>query len=274
MIARITIVFLVGCLWAPLQASAWEWTVPPYPAAPSANSNPVQAERDNMLSLAVLDMVYRDWQSDITKKSYRGHNIGSILVDKNSIPVFWARNAVGRLDDSSQHGEVRTIQAFLECPGIGKYVDGYKIYTTLEPCAMCTGMMAMTKVSAVTYVQVDPEYGGAPEALAAIGFPRQFLSSTPVDLSQKKQLEQGWSDYKSANPGSGTSITDYLASIGAKEIYKSAYNDLINYSPKYPENKELRIRIINFLDKTVTRETYHGNMLKRCPKKPKPLATP
>jgi tRNA(adenine34) deaminase len=97
-----------------------------------------------MLSLAVLYMVYKDWQG--SAKARRGHNIGSILVDKNSVPVFWARNSVTVLDDSSQHGEVRTIQSFLNCPGVGRYVNGYSVYTTLEPCAMCTGMMAMAQV--------------------------------------------------------------------------------------------------------------------------------
>jgi len=252
--------------------SAWEWQVPPYPAAATTNPDPAQAERDHMLSLAVLDMVYRDWQESASRK-YRGHNIGSILVDKNSNPVFWARNSVGRLDDSSQHGEVRTIQAFLQCPGIGKYADGYKIYTTLEPCAMCTGMMAMTKVSDVTYVQIDPEYGGAPEALAAIGFPRQFKAYTPVGLPQKKQLELGWSAYKSENPGPDASITDYLSSQDARLVYLSAYKDLKSFVPRYAGNDVLKINIIRFLDKTVTKETYNKTMLKRCPRKPKPLTT-
>jgi tRNA(Arg) A34 adenosine deaminase TadA len=221
-----------------------------------------------MLSLAALDMVYRDWQAN-KAKSYRGHNIGSILADKNSKPVFWARNSVGRLDDSSQHGEVRTVQAFLECPGIGKYVDGYKIYTTLEPCAMCTGMMAMTKVADVTYVQVDPEFGGAPEALAAVGFPRRFAAYTPSGLRQKKELENGWSAFKRANPGAATSITDYLSSTDAQAIFASAYQNLRDYVVIHPENVSLKAEIIHFLDKTVTKETYHSSMLKRCPKQPK-----
>ena len=56
---------------------------------------------------------------------------------------------------------------------------------------MCTGMMAMTQVSNVVYVQEDPEYGGAPEALKMITFPRQFNTYTPIGLPQKIALEQG-----------------------------------------------------------------------------------
>ena len=94
-------------------------------AANGSVSKVEQLERDQILSLSTLTMVYKDWQSS---PNGRGHNIGSILVDKDSKPVFWARNSVTVRGDATQHGEVRLIQAFLDCPGIGKYVDGYSIY--------------------------------------------------------------------------------------------------------------------------------------------------
>ena len=125
----------------------------------------------------------------------------------------------------------------------------------------------MTKVADVTYVQIDPEYGGAPEALAAIGFPRQFKAYTPVGLLQKSQLESGWNTYKIQHPGPETSITDYLSSSDARIVYLSAYKDLKSFSPVYPGNDVLKANIIRFLDKTVTKETYNRAMLKRCPRK-------
>ena len=253
---------LLLILWS-YNASSYTLTYPIPPPPPTANSDPIQAEKDEMLSLAVLQMVYKDWQASATGR--RGHNIGSILVDKNSVPVFWARNAVTVLDDSSQHGEVRTIQSFLNCPGIGRYVDGYSVYTTLEPCAMCTGMMAMTKVQNVIYVQEDPEYGGAPEALKIITFPRQFNTYTPIGLPQKTALEQGWSDYKVGKIPE-PSITDYLRSDGAKNIYDSAGLSLSGYVIKHSVNELLKTKILAFMKK-VTRETYNKAMLARCPKR-------
>ena len=251
--------FLLLVLWS-YNAGSYTLSDKIPPDAPIANINPVQAERDEMLSLAVLQMVYKDWQG---AAAGRGHNIGSILVDKNSVPVFWARNSVTVLDDSSQHGEVRTIQSFLNCPGVGKYVNGYSVYTTLEPCAMCTGMMAMTQVSNVVYVQEDPEYGGAPEALKMITFPRQFNTYTPVGLAQKTNLEQGWSYYKiGKNPA--PSITDYLKSDDAKNIYNSAGLSLNSYKVKNRANNVVKKNILAFM-KTVTKETYNTAMLKRCP---------
>lgn len=218
-----------------------------------------QQERDQILSLATLAMVYQDWQST---PDGRGHNIGSILVDKNSNPVFWARNSVTVRGDATQHGEVRLIQAFLDCPGIGKYVDGYSVYTTLEPCAMCTGMMAMTKLKRAVFVQADPEFGHARKALLSVNFPRIFDQTSPQKLSQKTALESGWTRYRSANKG--MTITDYLLSDEARGIYASAKVQLSQFKVTYPANQALLKQTEKFLG-TVTTETFGKQMLERCP---------
>jgi len=218
-----------------------------------------QKERDNVLSLAALAMVYKDWQ---TSRNGRGHNIGSILVDQNSTPVFWARNSVVVRDDSSQHGEVRLIQAFLNCPGIGKYMDGYTIYTSLEPCAMCTGMIAMTKVNRVVYVQDDPEYGHARQALVNIKFPRLFEQKTPKGLSEKSELEQGWATYSKKK---GSAITDYLLTDEARTVYAKADQDLNTYKLKYPQNESMLLATQKFI-KDAGPETFDQKMMERCPK--------
>lgn len=218
-----------------------------------------QQERDDILSLATLTMVYQDWQAT---PEGRGHNIGSILVDKNSTPVFWARNSVTVRGDATQHGEVRLIQAFLTCPGIGKYVDGYAIYTTLEPCAMCTGMMAMTKLERAVFVQADPEYGHARKALMSVNFPRIFDQTTPTKLGQKIALENGWTRHRAANKGH--TITDYLLTDEARGIYASAKVQLMNYKVKYPANQTVLQQTEKFLG-SVTAETFDQKMLERCP---------
>ena len=227
-----------------------------------AQTNPVnliQKERDNILSLAALAMVYKDWQ---TSSTGRGHNIGSILVDKHDMPVFWARNSVTVRNDATQHGEVRLIQAFLKCPGVAKYMDGYTIYTTLEPCAMCTGMIAMTKVDRVVYVQDDPEYGHARQALAYIKFPRLFVQTSPKGLKEKTDLERDWRAYSKKK---GSAITDYLLTDEARVIYAAADQDLTSYKIKYPENEGILIATQKFI-KDAGPETFDQKVMERCPK--------
>ncbi len=54
--------FLLLILWS-YNASSYTLTNPIPPLPPTANSDPIQAEKDEMLSLAVLQMVYKDWQA-------------------------------------------------------------------------------------------------------------------------------------------------------------------------------------------------------------------
>lgn len=223
--------------------------------------SPEQAERDDIFSLAVLDMVYRDWQSS---PDGRGHNIGSILVDRDNRPIFWARNSVTVTGNATQHGEVRLIQAFLDCSGVGKYMTGYTIYTTLEPCAMCTGMIAMTKLDRVVYVQADPEFGHALAGLEHVHFPRLFNQGTPQKLEQKQALESGWAGYRDAHPGSA--ITDYLLSDDAKAIYASASGELGRFKPGHAVNQDVLTQTQAFLA-AVGPETFGEKMHDRCPVK-------
>lgn len=123
----------------------------------------------------------------------------------------------------------------------------------------------------IFYVQEDPEYGGAPEALKMITFPRQFNTYTPIGLPQKIALEQGWSDYKiGKNPV--PFITEHLKSDEAKNIYDSAALSLSSYIVKHSENNVVKKNILAFMKK-VTRETYNKAMLRRCPRSLKILET-
>jgi len=213
-------------------------------SAAENGSDPAQVERDQILSLAALAVVHKDWQQF---PGGRGHNIGSILADKDSMPVFWARNTVNMSGDASQHGEVRLIQAFLNCPRIGKYAAGFTVYTTLEPCAMCTGMMSLTRVSRVVYVQADPEYGNARDALVKIGYPRIFEQYSPPEMSQKKSLDAGYKNFKTRNPG--VTIIDYLLSPEARMIFASAEVELKRYKPRFEENARVVESALAFLKK-------------------------
>lgn len=222
---------------------------------------PVQVERDQILSLTALAVVHRDWQ-----QSYegRGHNIGSILANKDSLPVFWARNTVNMSGNASQHGEVRLIQEFLNCRVIGKYAEDYTVYTTLEPCAMCTGLMSLTKIGRAVYVQADPEYGNVRDALVKMGYPRIFDQYSPSNMRQKKSLDAGCKKFKEKNPKG--SMTDYLLSADAKEIFASAEGELKEYKPKYEQNIPIVKSALAFLEE-VPEKGGDDRLSEYCPAK-------
>lgn len=186
----------------------------------------VQQERDTILSLLALVFVHNDWQTSATVPP-RGHNIGSVLVNENGIPVFWTRNTVKIHDNSTQHGEVRLATQYLSNIQGNKYMpEGYVLYTSLEPCVMCTGMLAMVQTGRVVYVQEDPEYGKIPELLKLREYPRQYQVSTPSGMKQKNDLDQEWKRY---NQAKDKSITEYLLTNEAEAIYISAADRLNSY---------------------------------------------
>lgn len=246
-------------------------------SAPQAETpEAMQKERDLILSLLAMTIVRADWQekeADQQKKPAggssrskrrRGHNIGSVLArNSDGMPVYWARNAAAYLDNGSQHGEVRLIQNFLDCPGIGRYADKYTVYTTLEPCAMCTGLMTLTQVHRVVYLQKDTGYGDARKKLLEdIPYPNVYLEAT-ADTPLKAQLEERYEAFKQ---GGGKSITDFLLTQSAKEIYDRASKALREFKPKHHENEGVLKAALQFVDSDLT-ERYGSAMMQGCPVK-------
>jgi tRNA(Arg) A34 adenosine deaminase TadA len=222
------------------------------------HSDEAQAERDEIFSLLAMAVVLQDWQ-----KQYggRGHNIGSVLVTSDHLPVFYARNSIIALDNATQHGEVRLVQNYLNCKGIKGSRKGLTVYTTLESCVMCAGMMAMVEVSRVIYVQKDPYFGGVREALKDIHYPRVYFQETANGLAQKRALEAGYDRYRALGK---SEITGYLYTEEARNIFKSAKMALHNYTIKFPENGIVLDRAQVYLNK-VKRETFGDAMTELCP---------
>ncbi len=213
---------------------------------PEYNPTPAQVEKDKILSLLAYAVVLKDWQQ--SKSESRGYNIGSVLVDENDNIVCWARNSVNITKNNTQHGEVRLMLNYLNNVSDVFSLPDYKLYTTLEPCAMCSGMMTLNKLYLTVYGQKDHGYGDAIQRLeldstSCGGFapyPRSVISvinQTDVpEMLDKAYLNSGIS-----------SITEWLATDQAKEIFKYAAQELGSYKPQYPENKEILQKALAFL---------------------------
>lgn len=212
--------------------------VAPFTAAINPVSQGAQAERDEIYMLTSYAVVLNDWQ--VASPNKRGHNIGSILVAPDGSIVNWARNCNSILDNGTQHGEVRLMLGYLNRVG-GYSLKGYTVYTSLEPCAQCSGMMVLTSIKRTVYGQTDPGFGKALERLSLDSkqwneagykpYPRVVIS----EKSNTKYCDLLDKEYAKIKG----SITKFLLLDTSKNIYESAADELQDYTVKYPENKEI-----------------------------------
>ncbi|RTQ50009.1 nucleoside deaminase [Hymenobacter gummosus] len=209
----------------------------PPPSTPAPLT--VQQERDQLYAWLAYAVVYQDWQTTAQRDSSRGFNIGSVLVNADGYVVHWGRNSVNATRNQTQHGEVRLIQSYLE--RTRQYaLPGYTIYTTLEPCAMCSGMMTLTQVTRTVFGQRDPDYGAALQRLqldsracspAGYGpYPRTVqVSQAPDAISSA--IDSAYARYR------GKRIVDFLAAPATRVLYARAAARMQRYRAQYPANQ-------------------------------------
>ncbi|HEX9982036.1 MAG TPA: nucleoside deaminase [Thermoanaerobaculia bacterium] len=209
------------------------------PAPPPYQPTAEQVELDTIYSLLAYAVVYVNWQP-ATQES-RGYNIGSVLVDPEDNVVCWAVNSVGVTGNGTQHGEVRLITNYVGNTRTFS-LPKHAIYTTLEPCAMCSGMMTMQSIAKTVYGQRDPDYGATLERLAlnstAAGgycpFPRTVVS-VETESEFAAALDRGYARYHATTKE--PRLTRFLASSEAQQIYAAAYKAFLDYKPVHAANE-------------------------------------
>lgn len=208
----------------------------------------VSTEVDEIFSLLAYSIVYKYW--DPIDRGGRGYNVGCILVDSNNIVLDYGVNHVSELDNATQHGEVRLITNYLNKEGIYALND-HSIYSTLEPCAMCGGMMTMVSIVKTVNGQPDYFFSKALERLSfdsqSIGgyspYPRTVQSvDTPSKFGNK--LDIAYKNYIAS--GNKPIITKFLTTNIAESIYQQANQEFLSFKPTFVKNKKVYEGALNF----------------------------
>jgi tRNA(Arg) A34 adenosine deaminase TadA len=107
---------------------------------------------------------------------YQGHNIGAIAVDSDGRVIDFEFNHNRLFNSSAEHAEARLVRRVF---GLAQLSDSWRpavngatsshvplsdytmlkgvtIYTSLESCAQCAGVMALGRVRQIVYLQTDP----------------------------------------------------------------------------------------------------------------------
>ena len=85
--------------------------------------------------------------------------VGAVLVSGENVVLAQNGNRVVERHDPSAHAEVLVLRAAAFAAGNERLV-GTTLYATLEPCAMCAGMISLARVARLVYAADDPK-GGA-----------------------------------------------------------------------------------------------------------------
>ena len=86
--------------------------------------------------------------------------VGAVVTLGDRV-VATSANAMRRDHDPTAHAEIVAIRAAALALGASR-LDGCALWVTLEPCAMCAGAIALSRLATLHYAAADPK-GGAVE---------------------------------------------------------------------------------------------------------------
>ena len=85
--------------------------------------------------------------------------VGAVVVSADGRAVARAGNYSRESCDPSAHAEVLAIRK--ACALLGQErLNDHDLYVTLEPCAMCAGLIAAARIRRLYYAASDPKSGG------------------------------------------------------------------------------------------------------------------
>ncbi len=96
--------------------------------------------------------------------------VGAIVVHENQV-IGAGYNQPIATHDPSAHAEMRAIRAAAQ--RLGNYrLPGCELYVTLEPCAMCAGVIQHARLSRLVYGAADPKTGACGSVVDLFGVPQ------------------------------------------------------------------------------------------------------
>ncbi len=99
--------------------------------------------------------------------------IGAVVVRDGQV-IGRGHNQVEQLGDPTAHAEILAIGA--ACNSLSDWrLDGCVLYSTLEPCTMCSGAMMLARIGRLVYGARDPRAG----AVRSVG---RLLDGNPYNL--------------------------------------------------------------------------------------------
>ena len=97
--------------------------------------------------------------------------VGAVIVGPDNAVLASAGNRSRELDDATAHAEVLAIREACRLTGSSR-LDGASMYVTLEPCAMCAGAIALSRIARLYFGADDPKSGGVEHGAMVFNHPQ------------------------------------------------------------------------------------------------------
>ncbi len=112
------------------------------------------------LNFAERDRVFMQGAIALARKAYALGEVpvGAVLVSPEGVVVGKGFNQTETLHCQDQHAEMSAIRSATAYSKDWR-LDGHTLYVTLEPCVMCLGCIALSRVERLVYGADSPQYG-------------------------------------------------------------------------------------------------------------------
>lgn len=195
---------------------------------------------------------------DFLASDYLGHNIAALAVDADGRVIDFEFNHNTVYRSSAEHAESRLVRRVYSLGQVHKSwnvssappsgyttFDDTTVYTSLESCAQCAGVMSLAKVDKVVYLQTDPGQFNVGSILrnltkgTGLEGPRP-IAGTEIGLEYTSRLDAAYEEFAEQlrdepffvpddprrRPSRTLSITSFLCTKMARAIYGDGRQEL------------------------------------------------
>ncbi len=99
--------------------------------------------------------------------------VGAVILNQNNVIISQGCNKREDLDDPTAHAEIVAIRAAAQSLGTWR-LDGCTLVVTLEPCAMCAGAIAQSRISTLVFGAWDEKAGAVGSVWDLLRDPRSL----------------------------------------------------------------------------------------------------
>lgn len=214
----------------------------------------LDGERDFIFMHLAFALVGQTWNpvvswdvKDSSGEKFGGNNVGAVILEKNKI-IGWGINLAAQ--NLVFHAESLAILSYLKGNNKASLPDGATIYTSLEPCKMCAGMItgAGKNIEVVmgakdhkinTVISDGKKYNGCSERMPSPALAKDqknpfSVVGSWIDARRERSVDDARLDLSSA--GGGGASTKFL-----RDEQDEKYRTVLASNPKFVQQSATRL---------------------------------